>query len=626
MHVRTAAVGTPRSARVRVVVQPRRRYVSAPAQAVLPRSIRIHLHPVSPRPRGASAPQPRTRRPASPAPAPAPGPAWSEIVRPWHVAAALALLHLALALLSLDPTLHPGGDNAAYLALARSMLEHGTYQELWEPAVRPHTQYPPGWPLLLAGAMTVGVKPWVGFKVMGILFSAGAVALSYLWARRVSTAAVALAVGVLMAVSPGVLDLARWELSDVPFWCFTMLALWAFARAEERRPAGVEPAPDAERRFLLAVALASVGVLTAYATRSAGVPMVAAAAAWLAWRRHWRGLALFGTIVGSYAVAWWARGQALGGASYVGHLWHVDPYQPGLGTVGVAGMFARVLRNGYKYTTDHLPYLLLGDRKTTTALVLGAGLLLLAAAGWAMRLRRAGVAELWLPLYLGLVIIWPSEWSGERFILPVLPMLLVCAAEGVRWGGRRIGQPVMLSAGLTGVLLVAGLPGTTSEIRYAADCRTAYGPENRYPCLPQNWLDYLNLAAASRGNLPPGSAVLSRKPTLFWAQSGYRSRTYPFSADPDSLIAAARQAGAEYLMLDYLDNVSTMYLAPVLMQRPQAFCVVEAAGPSRATLMKLLPGAERMPNVRARPDNESAEVRFVLCDMPAPVPARPAVP
>jgi hypothetical protein len=583
---------------------------------------------VSPRPRGASAPQPRTRRPASPVSASAPtrSPAWSEIVRPWHVAAALALLHLALALLSLDPTLHHGGDSAAYLALARSMLERGTYQELWDPAMRPHTQYPPGWPLLLAGAMTLGVKPWVGFKIMGILCSAGAVALAYLWARRVSTAAVALAVGVLVAVSPGVLDLARWELSDVPFWCFTMLALWAFARAEERRPPDAAPAPDAQRRFLLALALASAAVLMAYATRSAGVPMVAAAGAWLVWRRHWRGLALFSAIVGSYATAWWARGQALGGASYVGHLWYVDPYQPGLGTVNVAGMFARVLRNGYKYTTDHLPYLLLGDRQTVVALIVGAGLLLLAAAGWAMRLRRAGVAELWLPLYLGLLLIWPAEWSGERFILPILPVLLVCAAEVVRWGGRRLGRPAMLGAGLTGVLLIAGLPRTTSEIALAAECRVAYGPENRYPCLPQNWLDYLNLATASRGNLPPNSAVLARKPTLFWAQSGYRARAYPFSADPDTLIAAAREAGAEYLMLDHLDNMSTMYLGPVLMQRPQAFCVVEAAGPNRATLMKLLPGAERMPNVRGRPGNESASVRFKFCDMPAPVPARPSTP
>jgi 4-amino-4-deoxy-L-arabinose transferase-like glycosyltransferase len=582
---------------------------------------------VSPRPRSnAARPQSGTPRRAPQPSAPATTPRWTERVRTWHVAAALALVHLVLALLWLDPTVHSGGDNAAYLALARSLLERGTYQELWEPAMRPHTQYPPGWPLLLAGAMTVGVKPWVGFKVFAILFSAAAVALSYLWARRVSTTGVALAVGTLMAVSPGVLDLARWELSDVPFWCFTMLALWAFARAADVAPAGAEPVPGGERKALQALAFASVAVLMAYATRSAAVPMVAAAAAWLVWRRRWRGLALFGAIVGAYAVPWWARGRALGGANYASQLWYVDPYQPALGTVGVAGMFARIWQNVVEYTTDHLPYLLIGDRRTMVALVVGAAVLLLAAVGWALRLRRAGVAELWLPLYLGLVLIWPSEWSGERFLLPVLPMLLVCAGEVVRMAGRRIGQPVPLGAGLAAAVFLMGVSRTSHELRYAASCRAAYGPESRYPCLPQNWLDFLDLAGASRGQLPPNSAVLARKPTLFWAQSGYRSRPYPFTADPDSMIAAAREAGAEYVMLDYLDNVSTLYLGPVLMQRPQAFCVVTTAGSGRATLMKLLPGAEAMRNVRDRPGNETADVGFSRCEPSLPVMAEPPPP
>src|SRR5688572_27570623 len=173
-------------------------------------------------------------------------------------------------------------------------MERGTYQELWEPAVRSHTQYPPGWPLVLAGAMTLGIKPWVGFKVLSVLCSAAAVVLSYLWARRVSTPGAALALAAILAISPGVVDLARWELSDVPFWCFTMLALWAFARMAGAPEPGAEPAA---RGFATggwgALALASLAVLLAYVTRSAGVPMVAAAVGWLAWQRRWRALALF---------------------------------------------------------------------------------------------------------------------------------------------------------------------------------------------------------------------------------------------------------------------------------------------------------------------------------------------
>lgn len=531
------------------------------------------------------------------------------------MALALALLHLALALLSLDPTPHEGGDSAAYLALARSLLEHGTYQELWDPAARPHTQYPPGWPLVLAAAMTLGVKPWIGFKVLVTLFSAGAVGLSYLWARRATTPGIALAAAAVLAVSPGTVDLARWELSDVPFWCFTMLALWGFARLQDAPPLAAGAAqPATWRTHLGPLALASAGTLLAYATRSAGVPLVLAAGAWLAWRRRWQGLALFAAVVGPFAVAWWARGRMVGGAGYVGHLWYVDPYQPRLGTVTPLGMVARVVRNGVEYTGDHVPYLLIGSRMTTAAWAAGTALVVMAAAGWALRLRRGGIAEIWLPLYVALLLIWPAEWSGERFILPALPVLLVCAGEVVRLAGRRIGHPVLFGAGAAAVLVLAGLPKTTQGMADAGQCRAVYGPENRYPCLPQNWQDYFALAASLRGRLPENSVVLARKPTHFWSESGYPARAYPFTASPDSMLLAAREARARYVLLDYLDNVSVMYIAPVLMQRPQAFCVMESVGPGRATLMAIHPDAERIPNTGAMPtETVTTNVAFARC-------------
>lgn len=571
---------------------------------------------MSARPRSKPAsPTRAARRPDGP-PAAEPRP-WGEIFQPWHVALALALVHLALALLSIDPTPHEGGDSAAYLALAKSLLETGTYRELWDPAARAHTQYPPGWPLVLAGALAVGVKPWIGFKVMVTLFSAGAVGLSYLWARRVTTPGIALAAAAVLAVSPGTVDLARWELSDVPFWCFTMLALWAFARLQDAPPppSGDAPAAPGWRADVGPLALAAVGTLLAYATRSAGLPLVVAAVAWLVWRRRWRGLALFAAIVGPFAVGWWIRGRMVGGEGYVGHLWYVDPYIPALGTVTPLGMLARVIRNVVEYTGDHVPYLLLGSRMTPAAWVAGTALVVMAAVGWGLRLRRrAGITEIWLPVYVALLLIWPAEWSGERFILPALPVLLVCAGEVVRWAGEKLRHPVLVGGAIATVLVGAGLPATGRELAAAGACRAVYGPENRYPCLPPNWQDFFALSAAMRGRLPENAVVLARKPTHFWAESGYPARTYPFTANPDSMLITAREAGARYVLLDYLDNVSVMYLAPVMMQRSQAFCVMEAMGPGRAVMMGIHPDAERIPNSRARPtETVTANVSFGRC-------------
>jgi hypothetical protein len=535
-------------------------------------------------------------------------------VRPWQVALALAVLHLVLLLLSIIPAPHEGGDNAAYVALARSIQANGTYQELWDPALRPHTQYPPVFPLILAGAMSVGIKPWIGFKVLVGIFSAIAVGLSYLWARRAGTPQVALVVGGLLAIGPGVIDVGRWELSDAPFWAFSMLALWAFARPLPAADAA-EGTADAARwkAGLGTLALASAATMLAYATRSAAVPLVVAGGAWLLWKRRWAGLGVFCALVGTYAIAWWLRGRAYGAAGYTSHLWYVDPYRPMLGMVGVDGMLARVVRNAGKYTSEHLPFLLTGREGGWAAMLFGGALLALAAWGWGMRMRRPGLAELWLPLYLGLVLIWPAEWAAARFLLPALPMLLLCAAEPVRLLGRMTGRPLLVGTAAVAVIALSAARPLSVEVSNATRCRAEYGPGNPLPCLAPTWVEFLTLAESLRGSLPPGSAVLSRKATLFWAYSGYPSRTYPMTADPDTLLATAREAHAQYVMLDYMDRLSLMYLAPVLMQRPQGFCVMRAMGPGQATLMATLPGAERMKNVRGRPGNESVNVPFPRC-------------
>jgi hypothetical protein len=91
---------------------------------------------------------------------------------PVVVVAALVLLHVALALLTFEPRPHTGGDNAAYITLARSLLERGAYLELWDPAEPPHTKYPPAFAGILAVAMAVGLQPWVQLKLVVLGFSA----------------------------------------------------------------------------------------------------------------------------------------------------------------------------------------------------------------------------------------------------------------------------------------------------------------------------------------------------------------------------------------------------------------------------------------------------------------------
>jgi hypothetical protein len=118
------------------------------------------------------------------------------------------------------------------------------------------------------------------------------------------------------------------------------------------------------------------------------------------------------------AFLWWLRGYVVGGSEYVSEFWMVDPYRPFLGTVGPLELLDRVKANSLAYVGQIVPSGIVGQGRPFLP-PLGVGLLALWLLGWVRALReRVGVPELFLPLYFGLILLWPTPWSGDRFALP----------------------------------------------------------------------------------------------------------------------------------------------------------------------------------------------------------------
>jgi hypothetical protein len=521
--------------------------------------------------------------------------------RPFTIAAALVALHIGLALLTFEPRPHTGGDNGAYITLGRSLLEHGTYTELWDPAEAPHTKYPPVFPAVLAVAMALGLHPWVPLKLVVLGFSAAAVAFGFLWMRARRRPGLALAVGFTLAIAPGILREGRWILSDVPFWCFTIAALWAYERLR----------PDDWPRF----AIAAAATVLAYFTRSAGLPLVLAALAWLAWRRHWAQAAALAVVTGVPAALWMLRSRAHGPAGYVSEFWFVDPYLPMLGTIGPVDFFQRVLENTIKYISIHMPVLLTGSTGSAVVLVsiLIAGL---AGYGWLLRVRRARVADLFLPLYMGLILIWPAIWSGERFLLPVLPVLLFYAGEALfRLLQRRAPRhDFAVAAGAVALLLLLAAPGLVRGVQTGFECTSRYLEGERFPCLGSPYYDdFFELSELSGRILPFDAVVLNRKPRLFHVLSdGLQSVNYPMSEDPAAFFATADSVGARYVLFDRLDAVSEIYLLPLLTQRPAAFCLMLIRQETSTAIFGIMPNGASVPPLSAGAGRRG-DVSFAFC-------------
>lgn len=539
----------------------------------------------------------------------------------WALPLGVAVVTLAVVLAAFNPAPHTGGDNAGYVTLAYSLLKNHAYTELFDPARLPHTKYPPVFPGVLAVLMLFGVRAWTGLKSVAVASTVAVAVLTHLWARRRLGSLVASGVAVAVALSSAVVYYSHWVLSDPLFLALTLLSLWALERADRPdvagRADGTDGARDAQRKGSRAgwLALGVVAAGLAYFTRSAGIPLLVALLAWLALRRRWRALAVSAVGLGVPVLLWWLRSRAVGHAGYGSEFWLVDPYNPELGRVGLAGLASRFGANLVGYIGTYVPAGITGTRGGATS-VLGVALFAGALIGWIRSLRtRIGPSELFLPLYAGLILLWPVVWSGDRFALPLFPLFFGYAAFAILWAGRRLGRGTGTLVGAAAFLVVVlpALKSLTGAVGEASACAAAVRASGPFACYGPRVESFMDAAAWSGANLPDGSAVLTRKPRLFYVESGVPSRTFPFTDDPRALLALADSLGVRYVLVDQWDGLAGRYVAGAVRKDPGAFCALRGfqggggAGSLTLPMLGILPPAERATSA------PSGEVRIVRC-------------
>jgi hypothetical protein len=513
----------------------------------------------------------------------------------------LSFIHLVLAALSYHQAPFTGGDDATYISLARSLIERHDYRDIWNPALPLHTQYPPIFPIVVAGGLLAGLVPNEGMKILMIFISTGAVFASCLWLRKVTTPGIAFCAGFFIAISPEIIWLGQEVLSDPLFWLFAMLALIAWRHAEKSRT-------DSNASMaVVAVIIATALTLAGYFTRSAGAPLLLAIFIWLAMKKQYRAIGIVFAMSAPLIFLWWLRGHGHGAGGYLAPFIAVDPYNPALGNVTPKLLAERVAENSSLYAQQHLARLVFGSMRT--GVFFGIAFAAAMLWGWGQRVRKGpGLAEVWLPIYLALVILWPVPWAGARFLFPVVPLLALYVGETIAELAKAASHPKVFA----GALLLAGVvtvqPTLRKQIRTGSDCRERFYMGEQFPCTGEEFADFFITAEKIRGKLPPHSVVLSRKPTIFYAHSGYQSVLYPLSAVPDSLFNLAERVGAKYIVIDQIGDLAPKYLHPILLARRDDFCVVRELSTENAAFARIKPGLPPQPPGTAENSFRTCEV------------------
>lgn len=313
-------------------------------------------------------------------------------------------------------------DEAFYVGLARSIATGEGY--LFNGA--PHAEYPPGYPLVLAplvAALGVDVRALALYTT-----GWGLLALTAVWvwvrARRASPWFAA-----LFVLSTGALAHLTWIGSEALF----VLALFGLLALTERaRTHGVA--------WVTLIGTCALGAALP-AARSVGVALLLAAPVtlWVMWRRgalasagaRVVGAALVGAATYQGAWQWWI-GRHGSSDSYYDLLILRDPHEPDLGTVGLLELPVRLVQNLGAQLTRSVELVINVVRLDPFLLgPLQIGLLVLVAWGVRRELARENPLAGWLfAAYVLVQLSWPFD-EGTRFMMPVLPLILLFAWRGV---------------------------------------------------------------------------------------------------------------------------------------------------------------------------------------------------
>ncbi len=493
----------------------------------------------------------------------------------WGILGGLVVAHLILAILLFDPKPFIGGDNAGYMILAESLETGQGYRNIHLPGSPWHAQYPPFYPAVLATVRALG-GGLIAFKILSVVFTSASLVFLFLLGRRRLSREGTLAVVAPFALSPVLLYYSHWVLSEALFVLLTLIALWASECIND------------SRRW---VALSAIFGILAYLTRAAGLPFLVALLLILGLKRRWRQLGAVGGASAAGVAAGWLWGKLAVADSaqvYSKNFLLVDPYRPELGHVGLGELVSRVVNNIRLYSVEVLPESLAGPASAgginLIALLVGFLLIALALVAWIRDVRKLRVLELFTAFYLGLLLLWPQIWTDRRFLLPLLPAILLHAVAGVVWSMDfvRLKRPVWVLPALGALLILLTIPDHVRTVSFSRRCRSFYRQGDQLACYPAQWRSFAQSAYWVRENTPDEVIVVNRKPRLFYYFSGRRGDVYPFTTDDREMLTFLDDVGADYVLVAPVSQTTYRYLVPVIQSVPERFELAHQVGEGSA--------------------------------------------
>lgn len=484
-----------------------------------------------------------------------------------------------------DEKLDSNGDNAAYYLLGKGLSQGKGYVNYYRIPVRPENHFPPGYPSFIAAIMAsfdVGV---LGVKMAnGALFFM-VVLLFYFLVKQVTADDVrALVIALAVLFNPHLIRYSTIIMSEMLF-TFLSLATLLLVMQYERMVGWKRPSLLIFSVFV---------IVAAYYVRSIGVALLFTLVFYLLRRQRWQasvstfGLFLLGIL------PWVLRSRSLGGNNYIDQLLRVNPYRAELGYANVGDFFARAINNVQRYASreftaslfqiEHLDYQHPADGLTWIA---GLILMVFIILGILKLPRFRGLLAAYFLAYVAILMTWPDVWMGPRFLVPVIPLIILFTFNGMKEmlfmiSKKWIQVPNSFSPGVMILALIVFMGCNFRDLVILDKMATMdYQQEFRH---------YLEAAKWVEENSAEDAVISCRKGNLFHMFSNRSVTGYRRSTSEEQVLQGWEENGVDFVILDELGfGSSSRYFKPVMKKYPDKLLIVKQIEGSKTFVAQFLP-------------------------------------
>lgn len=469
-----------------------------------------------------------------------------------------------------DEKIYMGGDNFFYYYLAKALATGQGFTDIFSANNTPHNHFPPGYPFIMSLFMRLGFSGIPFFSMLNGFIGAAIVIITYFLTLNITgSKKLGFTVGFFLALCPPFLGFSLTTMSEIPSILFTIIALLLMSRDKATNPFY----RDVNFWVILGC------IITVYYVRSSSVALLPAAVIFYLMRRKWLHAAM--TVAGFIlsVIPWIIRTKNLGGNSYIKQFLLKNPYDATLGPATFDDYLARITTNAQAYISMELPGSIMkqffpdttADRVTSGYWLCGLIMLALIIYGLVRLIKKQPGLVFYFLGAGAILLIWPSVWTGVRFMVPVIPFILLLLFFSIDDLMKRLTAKFSIPWNPM-VLCLAGLLFMISPLSTMAE--TASDPYEA------NYQHFFDAAEWAKNNLPDTVVIASRKPEIFYYFSERRSVGYLHDTDSKKLLQNLESNRVRYVIVDQLGFSSTpRYLVPAIQKNEARFKILYQTPP-----------------------------------------------